>query len=331
MLTRWRAAVTLLLCVAAPVLAQSTVERPDRHGPPTVVRVGVFVLDIHEVDGADQSISANIGFMARWHDPRLAHAGPDSKRMRLDEVWSPDFQVLNRQIVIPTMPLIVEVMPDGEVIYRQRVWGGFSQRFNLHEFPFDRQTLQIPLVSASYDLNEVVLVNDEEAPSGVRDTLSLPDWHVLGWSLDAVELHLSEKLAPRSALVVSIEVARYHGYYVFKIFLPLMLIVTMAGIVFWIDPSETGTQISVAVTSMLTLIAYRFMVGHHLPAVSYLTAMDVFILSATLLVFVTLIEAVITNTLARSGRLPLALRIDLAARWTFGLTVLALLIWLVTR
>ena len=288
----------------------------------------MIVLDIHEVNSAEQRITANVGFMARWHDPRLAHDGPDSKRMRLDEIWSPDFQVLNRQSIIQTMPRVAEVMPDGEVIYRQRIWGGFSQRFDLRAFPFDRQTLRIPLVSASYSADEVVLIDDVDAPSGVREPLSLPDWRVLGWSLDSVDLHLSEHLAARSTLMVTVDVARYHGYYIFKIFLPLLLIVMMAGIAFWIAPSETGPRISVAVTSMLTLIAYRFMIGHLLPVVSYLTTMDVFILGATTLVFLTLIQAVATNILAKSGRESLAIRLDKVARLIFAMALLALFGWL---
>jgi hypothetical protein len=50
-----------------------------------------------------------------------------------------------------------------------------------------------------------------------------------------------------------------------KVILPLILIVAMSWIVFWIDPEESGIQISVAITTMLTLIAYRFAVGADLP------------------------------------------------------------------
>ena len=53
----------------------------------------------------------------------------------------------------------------------------------------------------------------------------------------------------------------------FRIILPLLLIVAMSWLVFWIDPELAGPQISIAVTSMLTLIAYRFMVGGMLPKI----------------------------------------------------------------
>jgi hypothetical protein len=55
--------------------------------------------------------------------------------------------------------------------------------------------------------------------------------------------------------------SRLAQYYLLKVILPLLLIVMMSWTVFWIDPTNGGPQISVAVTSMLTLIAYRFSIG----------------------------------------------------------------------
>ena len=47
-------------------------------------------------------------------------------------------------------------------------------------------------------------------------------------------------------------------------------------------------------TSMLTLIAYRFAIDSQLPPLPYMTRLDVFILTSTLLVFFSLIEVVVT-------------------------------------
>ncbi len=117
--------------------------------------------------------------------------------------------------------------------------------------------------------------------------------------------------------MISFEGERRAGYYLIKVILPLILIVAMSWVVFWIDPSEGGSQIGVALTTMLTLIAYRFAVGSELPNIPYLTRMDYFLLASTVLVFATLIEVVITSHYARSGRIQQAHRIDLWARWMF--------------
>jgi hypothetical protein len=48
---------------------------------------------------------------------------------------------------------------------------------------------------------------------------------------------------------------------------------------------------------MLTLIAYRFAVDSQLPRLPYMTRLDAFILTSTLLVFFSLIEVLITTIL----------------------------------
>ncbi|NOZ22544.1 MAG: hypothetical protein GXP25_15790, partial [Planctomycetes bacterium] len=110
---------------------------------------------------------------------------------------------------------------------------------------------------------------------------------------------------------------RKAGYYVIKVIIPLVLIVAMSWAVFWIDPKETGANISVAVTAMLTLIAYRFAIGTFLPNVSYLTRLDYFILGSTILVFCTLAHVVVTNTYVTSGNLDHARKRDRWARWIY--------------
>ena len=96
----------------------------------------------------------------------------------------------------------------------------------------------------------------------------------------------------------------------------------MSWVVFWIDPSEAGSQLSVAVTAVLTLIAYHIALTGKLPDISYLTRMDLFLFGSTLLVFASLIEVVMTSRLARMDRLLLARRMDLVCRVLFPLVYL---------
>jgi cadmium resistance protein CadD (predicted permease) len=80
-----------------------------------------------------------------------------------------------------------------------------------------------------------------------------------------------------------------------------------------------GPQISVAVTSMLTLIAYRFAIGSEVPKLPYLTRLDAFILASSLLVFLSLIEVMLTTKLATDNRTDLARLIDRRCRIFFPL------------
>ncbi len=309
--------------------AFADVGRPNREAGPTKVVVGAVILDIDQISGADQTFDANFFYMLRWTDPRLAH---DQERisMPLTEVWHPRILILNQQKVWPSFPEVVSIAPDGQVTYRQRVWGSFSQPLNLRDFPFDRQDLAIQLITVGYTAKDLELVIDPR--SGMAEKLSLPDWDIVEWSVDATAIRPIPTLPTEIAAVVfSFQAERREQYFIFQVIVPLILIVAMSWIVFWIDPKESGTQISVAITTMLTLIAYRFAVGTDLPKVDYMTRLDFFILGSTVMIYATLLQAVITTSMAKSGKLFEAREVDLWCRWLFpgGFVVLAFeVLWL---
>lgn len=323
----WLWSLWLLLALSTPAVAQTS--RPEPEGPPTRVEVAVHMIDFRSIDSAHQSFSANLFVLLQWRDPRLAHAGPGTTLKPRDSVWNPRPQIVNQELVRTSFPDVVEVSPDGDVTFRQRFVGSFSQPLNLTEFPIDRHNFEIELVFPGCSPDQVEVVPHEGLPSGLEPNSSLPDWEIMDWST-AISTHEPMPGVPGPCnFTFSIDARRHVGYYLFQVLLPLVLVLAMSYLVFWIDPSQFGTQISVSATSMLTLIAYRFMVGAHLPKVSYLTRLDVIVLGATLLVFATLCEAVITSGLASRGRPELARAIDRKARYVSPLIFLSILLWAV--
>ncbi|HJO94871.1 MAG TPA: hypothetical protein QF753_15845 [Victivallales bacterium] len=293
----------------------------------TEIQVEVIVLDLEEVNSADQNFTANVYFLYQWHDKTLAHAGKENTRKSINDIWHPSFQILNQQRIWETLDNVVEISPEGDVFYQQRVWGSFSQPLDLANFPFDVHTLHITIVPVAYTVNDSIKFLQHSAhPSVVAKELSIPDWSVLSYDSKSSYYQPLPEMAKTPAFTFTFEIERHSGYYMVKIILPLMLIVFMSWIVFWIDPKDTGTQIAVAVTSMLTLIAYRFSLGEILPKISYLTNLDILILGSTILVFASLIEVVYTSFLAKNKKLSKARTIDKSCRWTFSFLYLVLIL-----
>jgi hypothetical protein len=123
---------------------------------------------------------------------------------------------------------------------------------------------------------------------------------------------------------MEVDVRRRTNYYFWKIIFPLCLIVIMSWIPRWIEPTQIGTNIGVATTSFLTLVAYLFAVAHLLPRVSYFTRMDEFILLSTVVVFVSLLQTAATTTLI-PRKTPLMARVDRWSRIVYPVVLLAVL------
>ena len=304
--------------------APAVIERPGADDGPTRVSIGIWMVDIISIDSAQQSFTAEMALVLRWKDPRLAHTGNGIVRYPLEQVWHPRIAVVNEtNSVSRKFPDLVEVEPDGRVTYRQRYAGAFSQPLRLRSFPFDRQTFRVQLVAVRYRPNEVAFAPDQDwidnglkQAGGIAPSITLPDWTIENWTTKS----LTYALAPGfeySGYAFEFTAARNVQNYILKVIFPLVLIVMMSWAGFWIDPVNASSQISVAVTSMLTLIAYRFTVDTQLPRLPYMTRLDVFFLVSTLLVFFSLIEVLVTTILENNGQTQRAKTVDRYCRVTF--------------
>jgi hypothetical protein len=74
---------------------------------------------------------------------------------------------------------------------------------------------------------------------------------------------------------------------------------------------------SVVMTTMHTLISYRFALGRSVPTLTYLTRFDYFMLASTVLVFVILVVVSLEAYLVSREKVALCNRIDFWARCIF--------------
>src|SRR6266480_940225 len=312
--------IRLALGSEAPAL----IDRPNADSGPTQISVGIWVADISNIDSAQQNFTAELAVVLRWKDSRLAHTGKGIVRYPLEQIWHPRLSIVNEtNSVSRKFPDSVEVDPDGTVTSRQRYAGAFTQPLRLQSFPFDRQTFRVQLVAVRYQSNEVMFVPDQiwiqdglKGAGGISPSVTLPDWTIEKWELKP----LVYALAPHhqySSYAFEFTASRNVQHYILKVILPLVLIVIMSWAVFWIDPINASSQVSIAMTSMLTLIAYRFAIDTQLPRLPYMTRIDLFFLVSTLLVFFSLIEVLVTTILDNNKQAARAKKIDRYCRAIF--------------
>jgi hypothetical protein len=293
-------------------------ERPTVWGEPTEVQIAIFVIDVDDVNSADQSFAASVYYEAHWKNPLLRHKGPGPMNRGLTEVWNPRLLIIGQQAVWRSYPESVEIEPDGTVIHRQKLWGRFSQPLDLHDFPRDQQELSIQIVAAGLlekHVKMVPLMNEKVERSRIASKFSLPDFDVLSWDASPRPYFPVEGDAEGLAgYEMKIQIARQLTFYVLKVIIPLSLIVIMSWLPRWIDAEQSGTNIGISTTAFLTLIAYMFAISVLLPRVSYITRMDWFILLSTLTVFAGLVQTVASTVMLKSEKKALVERIDRRSR-----------------
>lgn len=320
--------LVLTHCVAAETGGPSPLPpappRPEAAAGPTEVGYALWMGDVTGIDSVAQTFSASFLLVTRWRDPQLAHPGPGAKQYALDDVWHPRLLIANQAGELQsTLPDTVDVAPDGSVIYRQRLIGAFSQSLNLRDFPFDRDRFRIQVVALGHRPGEIRFQPDPVAlATGMREgiampeTLTIQDWEIRSVETRPLPFRVTHNLE-LAGFAAEFMAKRQSHHFVVKVIIPLVLIVMMSWAVFWIEPQDASTQMGVSVTAMLTLIAYRFAVDGDVPKLPYLTRLDSFILMSSVLVFLSLIEVMVTSKFANRERLELARAIDRRCRWIF--------------
>jgi hypothetical protein len=297
-------------------------ERPTVNGEPTVIEVGVYILDIEEIDDVKQRFSVDVFIVTHWQDPRLALPVAERKGQKrflpLDEVWTPKVICLNDRGLNPQLREGVEVDDLGNVKYQNRLLGELAADLEFKEFPFDVQRLPIDIVSYEYtkDALQFALI------PGFVDQADR--FSIEGWSLRQLEPELGVYVVPVDGtelprLTYLIEATRDSDYYALTMLVPMSLIIFMAWTVFWLQPNIVPPRIAISTASIFSLIALGVSIRLGLPKISYLTKADIFVLGCTLLVFIALGIAVIGSRWASSDRMEQALKANAISRWVYML------------
>jgi hypothetical protein len=311
----------------APAAAQS---QPDEAKPKRVV-IGVYINDIQEVDFPTHSYAVDLYVWFRWHDK----AANPAKTM----------EFMNRyQAVDHQRDMLTEepaAMPDGSSYAVLREQGRFAAKFDLVRYPFDNQKLKVAIEDTLAASNDQVYVPDA-IPIRLNPEITLPGFKVGKPTLTVANhtyaTNFGDLTSPAaesySRVIVEIPVTRALVSVTVKAFLPVMLIVSCALLIFFIMPSRVDGRIGLGITALLTLVALQLTASSTLPEVGYLMLIDKIYLASYAFIIAALARVVATSWCGEDGRavadvarhdkiwaalllVAYALAIGLSALWTF--------------
>ena len=152
--------------------------------------------------------------------------------------------------------------------------------FKLQTFPFDKQLLKITYLAPesleTYELSNSIKETTESLDFFIKNN-QINGWDIIDFDLySEVELNQSKNFI--SSATIEIQIERQHGYYIYKVLIPILLILMVCWSVVWVDPKELEARLTITIVCLLSLIAYNFVIDSELPKLEYLTVMDWIIL-----------------------------------------------------
>jgi Neurotransmitter-gated ion-channel transmembrane region len=288
-----RAAFALALAASALMPARVETAAAANEAPAKVI-VGAYINDIQELDFKTNNYVIDLYVWFRW---KGADTNPSKTTEFMNRFASDD----NRRDELYDEP---QAMPDGSRYDIIRYQGRFSTKFPLEKYPFDTQYLTITMEDTLAGADAQIYVPDAEGGGvTINPSITLP-----GFTVGKPEVRVVSKPYPTnfgdlsepeatdySRLTLSIPVSRPVVAMTIKTFVPIVLIVVCAALVFFVRPRYVEARIGLGITALLTLVALQITSGAGLPDVDYLMMIDKIYLLAYLFIIVALIRIVATS------------------------------------
>merc|ERR1719412_3133450 len=96
-------------------------------------------------------------------------------------------------------------------------------------------------------------------------------------------------------LSLSFKLRRNIGFFVFQTYLPSILIVALSWVSFWINHEATSARVALGMTTVLTMTTISTGVRSSLPRISYVKAIDIYLVMCFVFVFAALLEYAAVN------------------------------------
>jgi hypothetical protein len=299
---------------------------------PLEVRIGIRVEQIVDLDQRSEFFTAVVSLQMEWTDPALAFNPEDcscaartysgsglEQFLASQEVWWPEFTVQNQQGNRWIQNQNMVVWPDGSAIYYERFTTDLQVDFDFRQYPFDTQTFEIRVEALFPDVfYRFAPLEDfaEISPEHGEDEFLLTDFETF------VSSTSDSSGRTYSRFTFSYDAPRHLSYYAFSIFIPILLIIIVSWITFFLK--DYGQRIEVASANLLLFIAFSWSLSENYPRLGYLTFLDavmaiMFVVNAFVVVY-----NVLLKRLEMRGQGDRAEQIDRVLDWVYPLTYIVL-------
>lgn len=327
-----------LFAAAAPAEPGRMRERAEPPPPapvPVRVEVAAYLMDLLSIDEKDQTFEAEMLFNFRWKDPRLAHRGGQPKRLiadeledRLDEIWNPNLQFVNA-VQSQVFNQALTIHPDGTVEHRLDMLGRYSTPMDFSRFPFDRQRLRIAVESFMEKIDALEFLPELARTRADPDSAG-GDFFLVEVDAGVSRSGISGWNENFSRYVLELSVQRDVSFYVWRVIVPIAIIVMISFALFFVDISSYHDRVAIGMTCLLACVATQFAISFSLPRIGYLTPIDRFFVWTYVSIGIGVAISTVVKVMESRGD-PRWRRLDFHARWVspviFFLGIAAVLVY----
>ncbi|KAI1696194.1 neurotransmitter-gated ion-channel ligand binding domain-containing protein [Ditylenchus destructor] len=260
---------------------------------PVRVRVDMWVQEVTAVSELTQDFEIDLYINEFWEDPAL-------------KLWIPNTCFINSKTAAihesPFRNVFLMIFSNSTIWtnYRMKLTGPCDM--NLKRFPFDQQKCFLTFESFNYNTGEVRMEWNQPYPVMLLKTIELPDFVLVNFSVIAIE-----QMYPAGwwdELTVAFVFKRRYGWYILQGYIPTYVTIFISWISFYLGSRAIPARTMLGVNSLLAMTFQFGNIIRNLPRVSYVKAIDVWMLSGMMFIFLSLLELAVVGFMSRNEGLP---------------------------
>jgi hypothetical protein len=239
---------------------------------------------------------------------------------------------------INEMTIHEERFINGEYYLSGMVVGDFQFNAEYKFYPFDKQKIKITMEHVNFEKSELIIVPDINSYTkskidinlrGVSKFLNSYDVIIEKTSFESIEKKYNTdfgdpKITSNSSTYSSMEytlfVKRNFVPYAIKFMIPLIIVLCLSYLVFYIEADKLELASSLTVTALIAAIAFQWTISDDLPEIGYLTTVDKIYYLAYFLIMFAMVQTIWTYNLEKNNYKRLSHFLEIFSRWIFPIS-----------
>ncbi|CAD5214386.1 unnamed protein product [Bursaphelenchus okinawaensis] len=277
-------------------------------GGKVAVTVEVWVQEITTISDITSDFQLDIYISEMWNDPSLDYSWMEPCKhnlslnsVLLEKLWTPNSCFINSKTAdihrspFPNIFLLIYANGSVWTNYRLKLQGPCSM--DLTRFPFDNVTCTLTFESFNYNIAEVEMTWSSLGVARMREKMELADYELD--RIDNVRHEVPYPAGQWHELTMMFHFKRRAGWYILQAYLPTYLTIFISWISFVLGTNAIPARTMLGVNSLLAMTFQFGNIIRNLPRVSYVKAIDIWLLSCMTFVFCSLLELAWVGYLSR--------------------------------
>lgn len=289
---------------------------PTEDGGPVVIQASINLRNILDVAEKEQIISLETTLRLYWKDTRVAakaeyldsqdSTGPyfTLNPSHASRFWMPDVFIDQakalRSPTYYTKPASLRVYNDSTIRYSSRINYDVACNMDFHKFPVDEQYCEVKFESFGFSNRQIQMKWMGAEHNNVNANISLAQFTFDVQLMDSYSTDYYEISYP--GLIMRLHLTRQIGYHVVQTYIPSTVFVVLAWLSLFIPAESVPGRVGMGMTTLLTLTAMFSAVRQSVPRVSYISFLDIWMLTSMIFVFSCILEFILVTCFNRIGQ-----------------------------